>query len=247
MHLRSILAAALWIGGLVDASAQELEKQSAALKVIRETAADICYTVEQKGQQNETQLKGDIQAKVSGAVAKVLGLGVEGSGELTTEDYQGVTQEALATAIKSSADCRLTVFNSLVERMLPAGGNQPAVTAPPRQISSSTFGFDVACKSIEPSADVQIILRRFGEQALTNAPAARIASSSRPVIPRPSVGGDDHLGAIPPGPRHLHGRKRPIRGHKAGKRKPGWRGGKPGSREAVSFIGTVSTGGCCPS
>jgi hypothetical protein len=50
MRLRSIVAAALCIIGPVGALAQDLEKQSAALKVIRETAADICYTVEQKGQ-----------------------------------------------------------------------------------------------------------------------------------------------------------------------------------------------------
>jgi len=136
MRLSFIIAAVLWLGGFADASAQNLAEQSAALKVIRDTAADICYTVEQKGQKSQTQLKGDVQAKVDGALAKIVGLGVQGSGEFTGQDYQGVTRDALASAIKSSTDCRLTVFNKLVEKMLsgtsatgPTGDNTPSTSA----------------------------------------------------------------------------------------------------------------------
>ncbi len=67
--------------------------------------------------------------------------------------------------------------------------------------TASTFGFDVRCNDIESSNDVQAILRKFGARALTEAPAARIASTDRPVIVRPTVGGDDHLGALPPNTR----------------------------------------------
>ena len=68
---------------------------------------------------------------------------------------------------------------------------------PGAHLAPATFGLDIACKSIDPSEDVQTILRKFGQQALTNAPSARIASVGKPVIVRPSVGGDDHMGAIP--------------------------------------------------
>jgi YEATS family len=124
-----ITAVALWLGGLAYVSAQDLDAQTAALQVIRDTARDICYTVEQKGQKSETQLTGDVQAKVSGALAKVVDLGVKGSGAIGNEDYQGVTQEALASTLQSSADCRLKVFDRLVDKMLPGARTWSA--APP--------------------------------------------------------------------------------------------------------------------
>jgi YEATS family len=138
----SITAAALWVGGLAHVSAQNLAAQTDALKVIRETAADICYTVEQKGQKSETQLTGDVQAKVNGAIARFVDLGVKGSGEIGNEDYQGVTREALASTLQSSADCRLKVFERLVEKMLPVvrnGSPSPPLPLPPDKGSSAEF------------------------------------------------------------------------------------------------------------
>jgi hypothetical protein len=75
----------------------------------------------------------------------------------------------------------------------PASNPSPGPPSAPR----ATFGFDVACGTLAPSADVQLILRRFGKQALARAPSAHIAPIGRPVIVRPAVGGDDHIGAIP--------------------------------------------------
>jgi pYEATS domain-containing protein involved in immunity len=120
MRLRRMcIPTILVVGMAASLSAQDLDAQKAALDVIRETAKDICYTVEQKGQKSETQLTGDVQAKVNSALAKVVDLGVKGSGSIGNEDYQGVTQEALASALKSSGECRLKVFERLVDKMLP--------------------------------------------------------------------------------------------------------------------------------
>jgi hypothetical protein len=48
----------VWVTGVATATAQDLEKQRAALREIRETAADICYTVQQQGQQSDRELSG---------------------------------------------------------------------------------------------------------------------------------------------------------------------------------------------
>jgi hypothetical protein len=57
----------------LTASAQDVEAQkAAALNDIRETADDICYTVQQQGTQTTIKLSGDIQAKADGGVGQLV-------------------------------------------------------------------------------------------------------------------------------------------------------------------------------
>ena len=109
---------------------QDLERQRAALKEIRETAADICYTVEQRGRKSEAQLTGEVQAKVNGVVAKLADIGIKGSGHIDSMEYRGVSQEALATAFTASVNCREGVFKNLVDRMLPSSSSSSSYTPP---------------------------------------------------------------------------------------------------------------------
>ena len=115
-------------------------QQRAALKEIRETAADICYTVQQKGGRDATELAGEIEAKVNGLAAKVATIGVKGSGKVTKETYEGLVQDQIASALKESATCRREVFNKLVERMIPfpPSAKAPAATPPRPPVASST-------------------------------------------------------------------------------------------------------------
>lgn len=105
--------------------AQELSAQREALRVIRETAADICTGVPLSGSSNQLELSGAAKAKLAGLVAKVADLGVEGAAKYKSSEYSGVLQEQLATAIKSSNDCKLTVFTTLVDKMLPIHSSSP--------------------------------------------------------------------------------------------------------------------------
>ena len=125
------IGALFWLIGFVAAAAQpDISAQRAALKEIRETAADICYTVEQRGQKSEAQLTGEVQAKVTGVIAKVTDLGVKGSGQIGSQEYQGVSQDALGAALLASANCRERVFNKLVDRILPPKQDGRATPAP---------------------------------------------------------------------------------------------------------------------
>jgi len=103
----------------VGVSAQDLAQQSSTLKLIRETAAEICYTVQQEGQQNDKELSGKVQAQLNGVISKVVDLNADMAGKLKSQQYKGVLQEQLATTLKQSADCRKDVFDTLVDRMLP--------------------------------------------------------------------------------------------------------------------------------
>jgi eukaryotic-like serine/threonine-protein kinase len=106
---------------LTTALAQDdlASRQRAALKDIRETAADICGTIEQRGQQSESEIAGKVQAKLNGVMSKVADLGIEGTGHLKSKEYQGVLQTELAATLKESANCRKDVFEKLMEKMLP--------------------------------------------------------------------------------------------------------------------------------
>ena len=108
-------------GALAD---DRLGQQTTALKAIKETADGICYTVQQEGKQKE--LSGELQGQVNGVISKIVGLGVEGSGKLQTQEYQGVVREQLAATINHSADCKKDVFDKLVAVMLP-----PLAPSPP--------------------------------------------------------------------------------------------------------------------
>src|SRR4051794_4295792 len=110
------LVTLLSLGALLPAAAQT--PLSAALKEIRETAADICATVEQKGQKSNLQLSGEVQAKVAGVSAKLADLGVKSSGEISSQEYQGVSQEVLATALSDIRTCRQHVFDKLLDKMI---------------------------------------------------------------------------------------------------------------------------------
>jgi hypothetical protein len=150
---------------LAVAQQNDLATQRAALKEIREAAADICYTVEQRGQKSEVELTGEVQAKVTGVVAKVADLGVKGSGHIGAQEYQGVSQEALGAALAASANCRERVFNKLVDRILPP---QSGMVAPPRQVSPQQSPSQQAPHP-EPNLLKAGVLRLTGETVVVNS------------------------------------------------------------------------------
>jgi len=91
--------------------------EAAAIKLIRETAADICTTVPTEGSNGSVELTSSAKAKLDGAVAKFVNLGVEGAAKYQSEQYKGVLRVDLAQAINAANNCKLTVFNTLIAKM----------------------------------------------------------------------------------------------------------------------------------
>jgi hypothetical protein len=117
------------------------EQQEQALKEITQATEVICYTVQQQGQESSTKLSGEVDAKLSGVIARVADLGVKGSGDLNNKEYQGVMREELASTLKTSVECRKEVFAKLEEKMLPTliVASPPAPTAPVYSSGRMTF------------------------------------------------------------------------------------------------------------
>jgi hypothetical protein len=106
------------------ASADDFVAQARALKLISESAADICNTVEKEGSSQSTELSGDVKAKLSGVVSKIADLGVEGAGKFSSAEYRNVLHQDLAKTLQSNAECKLSGFKLLQEKMI--GSIEPA-------------------------------------------------------------------------------------------------------------------------
>jgi len=137
-----VIGISVWLTAWVPAVAQNLaQQQSAALKDIREAAADICDKVSQEGQHSETKLSGDVEAKLNGVIGKVVNLGIGGDAELQEEEHKGVIQQELATVLMHTADCRKDVFDQLVRLMIPPP--PPPPQPPPKVPAQRVVGWVV--------------------------------------------------------------------------------------------------------
>lgn len=114
------------------AHGDNLQSQQKALEAIAKFAAQICNDVPIRGEANSTDVKGDVNAKLSGLASKLAELGVSGAGSIKSEQYQGVLRSDLAAALKSSSDCKLAIFNSLQAKLLSPGssGSEDAASRP---------------------------------------------------------------------------------------------------------------------
>jgi hypothetical protein len=72
---------ALWISG--PSQAQDIAAQQAALKDIRETAADICYTIPLAGEHRDVHLSGGADGQLTGVISRVANLGIKGQANST--------------------------------------------------------------------------------------------------------------------------------------------------------------------
>jgi hypothetical protein len=107
------------IGAVGPAWSQEsLMDQTKALAVISDTADRLCgNAIKLEGQKTNYNIAAD--AGLNGVLAKLVGLGVKANADLNNEEYHGLVQEQLASALKDSQDCKRDVFKILVDRILP--------------------------------------------------------------------------------------------------------------------------------
>jgi uncharacterized protein YecT (DUF1311 family) len=102
----------LLLFGFNSASAQDdLRAKTQALAVIADAAAKICFEVKQGGSNVTTVLNGTID--------KVSEFKITGQAQLNTDQYQGVLRSELFKTLEIAQNCRKSVFDMLVERMVP--------------------------------------------------------------------------------------------------------------------------------
>ncbi|MDO9481123.1 MAG: hypothetical protein Q8S96_08875 [Hydrogenophaga sp.] len=88
------------------------------IKLINETASAICNTVnEAKGSKSTVDLEGEVKASLSGLAGKLVKLEGGGLAKLNTEDFEGLTREATASALEGDRGCRERIFNKMFDKI----------------------------------------------------------------------------------------------------------------------------------
>jgi hypothetical protein len=90
----------------------------ATLGLIADTADRICYVIAQNGSVSNLEARGAVSVELKGLASRLAGAGINGSGSITNDEYQGVLRNELATTIRESTACKLKVFDSLQAKLL---------------------------------------------------------------------------------------------------------------------------------
>jgi hypothetical protein len=155
-----ILWAVLTSGLIVPAAfAEQLNPQQ--IQIIQDTAASICDTIKEvKGQKSNFQIQGDVKAQLGGLVGKLVDVGGTGKGSLTRDEFEGLSQDATAAALKGDQGCRERVFNKMFDKL------SMEAKQPPGAFSEEVNAL---------SAGVELLSNRFtaGYSALAADRAAR--------------------------------------------------------------------------
>ena len=73
------------------------------------------------GTSSSLALSGEAKAELTGVVKKLADLGIEGAAKYNSADYSGPLQSDLTELLRTSANCKLEVFNELKDKLIPTG------------------------------------------------------------------------------------------------------------------------------
>jgi hypothetical protein len=122
MIFRDLFLFVLGASALANAPTQAqdaLQAQKTAIQVITDTADKICNQAPPLvGSGSNIELSGEAKAALSGAIGRIVDLGIQGAGKYTSDQYSGVLRADLAKTIQENTNCRLVVFNALNEKLL---------------------------------------------------------------------------------------------------------------------------------
>jgi len=155
---KSVLTlAGLALGPSTDASAADTRVPE-ALKMITDTAAEICESVPLEQTASGITLSADAQAKLGGLVGRIANLGLSGAGQYHSERSTGVLQKDLATALHNTNNCKLTVFQTLEHDLIRRNTPDESSAAP----SLDIIFWQSIVNSTNPE-DFEAYLQRFPE------------------------------------------------------------------------------------
>ena len=118
-----------------------------ALNEINSTAERLCGSVTPSGRSNNVQVTGEVKAELSGLAKKFAGLGISGTGALITNEYEGVLQQELATALRDVRTCKMEIFNTLQKKLIP--------DTPPTRNPNALYQYNEAVAEVQGAAASQ--------------------------------------------------------------------------------------------
>jgi hypothetical protein len=121
-----ISCALLSLGAQSNALGRALDPQQMAL--IKDAATSICNTVKDiKGEKTYAQIQGEVKGQLSGLLGRLSGTeaSASGTGTLGRDAFEGLTQDATATALTEDRDCRMKLFNKMFDTITAPTGTGP--------------------------------------------------------------------------------------------------------------------------
>ena len=88
--------------------------------LISDTAVSICNTVKDiKGEKTYAQIQGEVKGQLSGLLGKLSGTegSASGTGTLSRDAFEGLTQDATATSLTDDRECRMKLFDKMFDRI----------------------------------------------------------------------------------------------------------------------------------
>jgi hypothetical protein len=174
--------------GYMDASAAD-NRVSDALKMITDTAAEICESVPLEQTASGNTLSADAQAKLGGLVGRIVGLGLSGTAQYHSERSTGVLQKDLASALQNSNNCKLNVFQTLERDLIGIDRSRTSTEPSPEVV------FWQSIASSANRADFENYLRQFPRGQFASLAQNRLAVLTQPIrrysysVENPSGGG----------------------------------------------------------
>jgi len=101
-----------------QAYSQSPDAQGQALDRITKAADEICGIVKLAGSYQNLNVKGQVQAKLSGLIKQLADLGISGAADYTADQYEGFVRSDLAGTFQQTAQCKFKVFDKLQEKMI---------------------------------------------------------------------------------------------------------------------------------
>ena len=136
------LSGTLFIILLTTVSAHAEDANGQALALIAETAAKICQVAPLTQQNSQVVLSGNAKASVNGIISKLADLGIDGAAKYTSGSSNGVLQQDLVAVLKDGNDCKLQVFNKLVDKLLGDPSHPATVHRPAPSVNGVSLGAD---------------------------------------------------------------------------------------------------------
>ena len=122
--IASLVVLAPGAGANETTDSDRLPKLREALEVVNDFADKMCATIPLEGKGGTIQLSGDAQAQLAGLLDRLVKLGIDGAVKFKQDQYQGLLQGDLVTALKESTTCKLHIWNDLKDKLLPPENGQ---------------------------------------------------------------------------------------------------------------------------
>jgi hypothetical protein len=120
MHRCCRLILAFVTVGIRCAYADQIDPEQ--MRLINDTSATICNTVEHAtGESSRSQVCGEVSGQLKGLLGRLAQAGMQGTGTLTTEQYDGLTRDAAAIALNGDRDCRERLFDKMFDTLSGMG------------------------------------------------------------------------------------------------------------------------------